>query len=41
MINIIETICRIVLAIGMVVMALGGVITLAALVLSPFIKISK
>lgn len=38
MMNIIETVYHVVLAIGMIVMALGGVITLAVLIVSPFIK---
>lgn len=41
MMNIIDTVCNVILAIGMVVMALGGVITLAALVVSPFINSNK
>ena len=39
--SIIETVYHLVLTIGMVVMALGGVIALAALIVSPFINSKK
>jgi hypothetical protein len=39
--SIIETVYNVILTIGMIVMAIGGVVTLAALILSPFINSIK